>query len=537
MATREEDRGTRSGISRPFVHKVATESGKYVFDVNTGEILRVDEIVWEIIEDSCLSETEVIARHTRRFTPDQIAKAYQEISRARTENGYFLSSHPTVGMAVTREEVHRLLTCERHMVTLEVTEKCNFSCTYCHQHLPIAGVVREGTRDMTWETARVAIDDFLGHCCISEPENEGGESTQAPASTPARLKRLGFDDTAYVGFYGGEPLLNFSLIQKCTEYVQEKAKGKARFSLTTNGYLLDGDVAEFLGANDFIVQVSLDGPACIHDRNRRTKADAPTHHVVLEHLQAFIRKYPRQASSISAVIAAGTDPRDIERYFRSADWIPFSTNIQLFYAISPYPGYYPCSPGVAEFPGRRDMYREFKEHLIKGRIHPDKYGREFQRQRHAFQACFAALHRDRWCVAHVRQKSQVYAPPGPCVPGCSRAFVSVTGEYYPCERVLLRKMYQIGSATTGIDEERAYGLLREFIECTRQECEQCWCLPFCTAGCQASVRDHGGFSVGAKRRACEEARDSLHRNLEDYCSILERNPRAFDYFNSKAVPA
>lgn len=113
----------------------------------------------------------------------------------------------------------------------------------------------------------------------------------------------------------------------------------------------------------------------------------------------------------------------------------------------------------------------------------------------------------------------------------------MTGEYFLCERVLPRATYQIGSVTTGIDEERVYHLLREFIECTRQECERCWCLAFCPIGCHASVSDRDGFSVDAKRRACEEARGLLHRSLEDYCSILERNPRAFDFLNSQAVSA
>ena len=537
MAAQEENKGTGSSISKPFIHKVATEGGKYIFDVNTGEILRVDEVVWEIIEDSCLSETEVIARHTPRFTPGQIAEAYQEISQARAENGCFLNDHTAVGMVFSREQVHRLLTRERRMVSLEVTEKCNFSCTYCYRNLPVAGVDRHGTRDMNWETARAAIDDFLRHCLISEPGNEGREYSQPPVPSPTEMNWPGLNDTVFVGFYGGEPLLNFPLIKKCTEYTLKKAKGKVRFSLTTNGYFLEGNRAEFLGAHDFIVQVSLDGPASFHDRNRRAKGDTPTHHVVLDRLRAFIRKYPLQASSIFAVVAPGTDPREVHRYFASADWIPFSTDVRLTLAIPPHSGYYQRPPGVEEFPGRNEMYNEFKENIIKGRINPDKFDREFQRQKQTFDTCFGGLHRDRWRIAHLRQKSELYAPAGPCVAGIGRTFVSVTGEYYPCERVLPLKMYQIGSVTTGMDEERVYSLLREFIECTRQECERCWCLPFCGIGCHASVRDRDGFSVGAKRRACEEARDSLHRHLEDYCSILERNLRAFDYFNSKAVSA
>ena len=60
MTIREENKETNTCVLKPFLHKVATEGSKYILDVNTGEILCVDEVVWEIVEDSYLSETEVM---------------------------------------------------------------------------------------------------------------------------------------------------------------------------------------------------------------------------------------------------------------------------------------------------------------------------------------------------------------------------------------------------------------------------------------------------------------------------------------------
>lgn len=535
MMTRDKNKYTSAGTLTPFVHRVATEGGKYVFDVNTGEIFRVDEVVWEIVEDSHLSETEVIARHAPRFTPVQIAEAYHEISRARAESGYFLSEHPSVGVGTGREQIHRALAHRRRQLILEVTEKCNFACTYCQRNLPIAGVAYHGTRDMDWETARAAIDDFLRHCCNSEARNVGEEPSPAAVPSPAEMPKV-TDDSIYLSFYGGEPLLNFPLIKKCTEYVLEKAKRRVYFVLTTNGYLLEGDKAEFVGAHDFLISVSFDGPASFHDRHRRTKEGLPTHGVVWDHLRAFIRRYPRQVG-INAVVARGMDARAVHRYFASADWIPPTAHIRMAPASPPYPEYYPSSPGTEESPGWREMRKEFTERFIKGRILPGGENREISLVREALFNDLTDLHRYRWRIARRRQKPEPYTPPGPCLAGATRTFVSVAGEYYPCERVLPREMYQIGSVATGIDEERVYNLLREFIECTRPECERCWCLPFCPIGCYATVCDHTGFSVAAKRRACEEARDSFHRSLEDYCTVLERNPRAFDLIEAQAVSA
>lgn len=527
MATHTEDQRISSNVTGPLIHKVATEQGKYIYDVNTGEILRVDHVIWEIVDDSYLSEGAVIAKYTSHFTRDQIAEAYREISVARAEDGYFLNDHPTVGVPVSREQVHRAVACERKILVLEVTEQCNFLCTYCRRNMPISGVARPGTRDMNWETARAAIDDFLGHCCAGQRENQHSSATVPhPGGTHNFV-----DDSVHIVFTGGEPLLNFPLIKKCTEYARERAKGRVRFGMTTNGYLLEGDKAEFLGAHNFRIMVSLDGPASLHDGNRRTKTGMPTHHIVMDHLRAFVRKYPRQAGAINAVIARGTDAHEVYRYFASADWIPPTTDIGMGLASPPYPGYFPSSPGTDEFPGFREMYEEFKENLVKGRISRDVESRELDLLRGRFTDHFKGLHRHRWRVAHWRRDSRPCAPPGPCLGGALRTHVSVTGVYSLCERVLPREMYQIGSVTTGMDEERVYHLLHEFVECSRQECERCWCLGFCAAGCHASVADRDGFSVDAKRRACEDARGLLHQSLEDYCSILERNPRAFDFLN------
>jgi len=532
---RDEDQCTSTPTAIPFVHKVATEGGKYIFDVNTGEILRVDEVIWEILEDSYLSEAEVIARHTPRFTPAQIAEAYREISKVRAEKGYFLNDHPTVGLAVSRENVHDELMHGRSQLILEATERCNFGCTYCQRNFLAPGAVHHGARDMDWGTARAAIDDFLQHCRSPEPRNQ--DDGYSPDGAPIRSEPHNFAaDAAYVSFYGGEPLLNFPLIKKCTEYVLKKAKGrKVYFALSTNGYLLEGERAEYLAAHNFLVTVSLDGPASCHDRHRRTKEGMPTHGVVLDHFRAFVSRCPTQGG-INAVLARGTDVREVCRYFNSADWMPPGTYIRMAPASPPYPEYDRPSPRAADFPGLREMHREFIERLIKGQIPPGDESREVSLVRDMLFDEYKKWHQLRWNVA--RRKEEPYTPVGPCMAGIPRLYVSVAGDYYPCEKVLCREEYRIGSATAGVDEERVYNLLRGFVECNLQECERCWCLPLCSVGCYATVWDRNGFSADVKKRACENGRKAVHQSLKDYCSVLEQNPRAFDLFiKPDAVPA
>ena len=96
---------------------------------------------------------------------------------------------------------------------------------------------------MTFETAKKAIDIFNDH--------------------------TGYDEELYIGFYGGEPLMNYKLLKQCVEYAEESMRDKKiNFSMTTNATLITKRVSEFLIDHPFQITISLDGPLEVHDRNR-----------------------------------------------------------------------------------------------------------------------------------------------------------------------------------------------------------------------------------------------------------------------------
>ena len=73
-----------------------------------------------------------------------------------------------------------------------------------------------------------------------------------------------------IGFYGGEPLLEFELIKKCVKYARKELKGKQiNFALTTNATLLNDEIINYFIEHSFIVTVSIDGPKEMHDDERR----------------------------------------------------------------------------------------------------------------------------------------------------------------------------------------------------------------------------------------------------------------------------
>jgi uncharacterized protein len=120
------------------------------------------------------------------------------------------------------------------------------------------------------------------------------------------------------------------------------------------------------------------------------------------------------------------------------------------------------------------------------------------------------------------------APSG-CLPGMRRVFVSVDGDYYPCERVVESPNNIIGNVSQGVNAEKVMALLDRWNRANLQTCGHCWCLPTCGVGCLASAWNDGTMDPSVKARACARHRQEIHRLLVEYCGILEENPRAFDF--------
>jgi len=258
----------------PFVHKFQTEKYHYLFDVNTGHIVRVDPVVWSIVEDfELLTRDELIQRHSAYFKESDISCAYDSIAHAQQNHKLLLAEYPEQvpqsSKQVIQEAVENCCQC----LDLCVTENCNFRCDYC-----VFGRLYKDWRDhtnrcMRWETARAAIDDLVEH-------------SAARKNDPANPRRIFFS--------GGEPLLNFELIKRCATYVRKQiSNNDITFGLTTNGSLLTGNVADFLASEDFVVAVSLDGPARIHNLWRRRKNGLDTWDKVMANITEFVERYPR----------------------------------------------------------------------------------------------------------------------------------------------------------------------------------------------------------------------------------------------------
>jgi uncharacterized protein len=512
-------------VRGPFIHKYRTTRNAYIFDGNTGRIVRVADVVWDILDDvSTHSESEVVRRHSAKYQAAEIHSAYEEVMRARERDRLFLDNCAGEIVLPSVERVKESLQHESAWVVLDTTEDCNFRCRYCVYEDRYGTWRKRSKRTMEWEVARRAIDDFLDH------SDYYGSLAQ----------------TGGIAFYGGEPLLNFPLIEQCVAYVRRKVKNGPPFHVTTNGSLLTGKIAEFLASEGFRISISLDGPADIHDRCRIFPDGTGTWKVIMRNLQQFLEKYPEYEAngklSVNTVLTPEGSVLAIERSFGDCGALAH-VRIEAQTMVRTHSSFSDSFP--APNWQARDLpllYQQFLRNLASGAINADPNNRQWRLQRACCEALLGSLHA-REVAPLGKTLAGIVGPRGTCMPGVLAPHVTVDGSYYPCEKFPCRSEFKIGSVWHGRDPVKIHDMIVRFYSLLIDQCASCWCSRNCRIGCYAETVQEGALSEEAKRKRCERYRLNLHNALIQYAEILEQNPHAFEYLresrrtDSPAAPA
>ncbi len=492
-----------------FVHRFETRQNKYIYDVNTMKIVVVDPVVWDIIGDfGILSKEDIFSRYCGQYDIAEISSAYDEIADARQDKELFLSNRPQVELTMTEDDIRQKLNNNRKILILLVTEDCNFRCRYCVYSGRYTGRHTCSRRKMKWSIAKKGIDCYM----------------QQNGSAKIRS----------IGFYGGEPLLNLPLIKKCAGYVRKKDGGKdIIFSITVNGSLLTGEAADFLASEDFNIVVSVDGPREIHDRNRRYKNGMPTWQRVISNVRAFLDKYPQYKTndklSFNMVMSPPLDIDILDKFLVSCDLFGRNTGVKAAFVdqvgnkINP----------VGKITGFDSLYERFTANLAAGRINSDVLAPIYRLQRELNEQDWLFFHkRFQLYQCHIHNHTilpERFCSLSTCIPGVQRAYLSIDGGYWPCERVSESEYMKIGDVENGLDISKIRRLLSDWVDFTKDQCRYCWCLHTCKLGCWSNISDGERPTGLLKKTACEWHRRLAHKMLVDYCTVLEKNPHALDY--------
>ncbi len=464
---------------KPFIHMLRTPFCNYLYDVNTNMFAEVDENTYQYLKEVEQSDD------FRQVPADENVKKNLAILR---EQGFLSAKHPKEIRHSSSDFVAYHLNENINQMALQLTQQCNFRCSYCVYCAGDFELQRNhSSKRMSLETALNAVDFFAARC----------GNQQQPA----------------IAFYGGEPLLEFPLIQKVVAYAEKKLYGKKlTFAITTNASLLTPDIARFFSAHNFLTTISLDGTPETHDRSRRfADSGQGSFTVICKNLKAVREECPDFKFSFNVVIDPRYSCESLHRLFSKEE--PFcsahvtSTLINDEYSVE--------KTVPSEIFLQQDRIFMFKNYLAFRGV----YDKE-SASRMSYVTLSDNIRRLQLRMKPARLLPDVVAPGGPCIAGERRLFVSVDGNLYPCERVSeTSQIMNIGNLWDGFDLQKVDKILN-VAQTTSEDCKNCWAFRHCMLCCRNSD-NCGELSAELRRSQCSGVRVQVEDVFRDYLWMRE----------------
>jgi len=440
------------------IHQYKLSGRNIVIDTNSGAIHLVDELAFDAIAgyetETKETFTAVLLERFPAVEREEILAVFSDIEALKAEGQLFTSDaayRKLVGEVKRSGEVKALC--------LHVAHTCNLTCEYCFAR---EGQYHGDRALMSYEVGKQALDFLL--------ENSGGRRYLE------------------VDFFGGEPLLNWEVVQALVAYgrSQEAAWGKTfRFTLTTNGMLLNEEVMDFAAREMENVVLSLDGRPEVHDRFRKTPSGAGSYAMVVPKFQEMVRRLPRRNYYIR-----GTFTRHnldfVEDILHMAD-LGF-TELSLEPAVGP--------PGDLYAPGEADLPEIFAQY--------ERLATEMERRRGTageFRFYHYTLNFDQGPCVHKRLTG--------CGSGTEYLAVTPWGELFPCHQFVGEENYSMGDVWQGVVNTAAREELAGCNVYNRPDCADCWARLYCGGGCAANAYHVSGAIQGIDGMGCAMFRKRL----------------------------
>jgi len=486
---------------RPFIKKFKTASSCYIYDVNTNHLLKVDRVLYAIVDDIYrLSKTEIIQKWSTQFLDAELENSLKELKYSIKRDRLFRRERPKelrpFGGRSIREKLKEPN--GEHLI-LNTTENCNLRCKYCLYSGRYTKQRVHSSKRMTKEVARRALDFFI----------EKSSAIEEP----------------HIGFYGGEPLLYLDLIKYCVSYAESKRPNTFQYGMTTNGTLLTPELTEYLTAHNFNLLVSLDGPREVHDSYRVDKHNRGTWDRVLKNLKLLHEKskdYFESHVSISAVIATNRNMARIQEFFEKHSLFSNRNVItsNLVYTRNALEFDDTDEKHNPQVCGQRSVYNRCEETLLKKRKLTHFLEGMFQRE-------FMKIYNREICNGfdggiHIN---------GCCFPGQRRLFVNCRGDFYVCER--LDNAFSLGSVDEGLVPKKVERLIDAYIKVS-SSCLDCWAIRFCTK-CYAGACVDGKINKDFREAECEAFRHDFEKILTLYQEVAENDFKAFDFLKKVTI--
>ncbi len=436
------------------VHQYKLNGYNIVLDTCSGSVHVVDEVAYDIIsmykEKTAEEITEYILNTYKdeNLSENDVLECLGDV-KSLEDAGKLYTPDTYEGMAFDFKNRNTVI----KALCLHVAHTCNLNCEYCFAS---QGKYHGERALMSFEVGKRALDFLI--------ENSG---------TRRNLE---------VDFFGGEPLMNWDVVKELVSYarVQEKIHNKNfRFTLTTNGILIDDDVIDFCNKEMSNVVLSLDGRPEIHDRLRKDYQGRGSYDIIVPKFQEFVKR------------------RGDKNYYMRGTFthnnVDFTNDIFHmadlgFTELSMEPVV--CSPDDASALTESDLPILFEQYeiLAKEMIKRKKAGNGFTFYHYMLDLTHGPC---------------IYKRISGCGSGTEYMAVTPTGELYPCHQFVGDTKYLLGNIWDGVTNKE---IQNEFKLCNayaRKECDDCWAKLYCSGGCAANSYHASGKITGIYEYGCE----------------------------------
>ena len=436
------------------VHQYKLNGYNIVLDTCSGSVHVVDEVAYDIIamyKDKTADEIVKYILDTYKneeITEQDVLDCIEDV-KSLENAGKLYTPDTYEGMAFDFKNRNTVI----KALCLHVAHTCNLNCSYCFAS---QGKYHGERALMSFEVGKRALDFLI--------ENSG---------TRHNLE---------VDFFGGEPLMNWNVVKELVAYarVQEKIHNKNfRFTLTTNGVLIDDEVIDFCNKEMSNVVLSLDGRPEVHDRLRVDYMGRGSYDLIVPKFQEFVKR------------------RGGKNYYMRGTFthnnIDFTNDIFHmadlgFTELSMEPVV--CSPEDASALTEEDLPILFDQYeiLAKEMIKRKKEGRPFTFYHYMLDLTHGPC---------------IYKRISGCGSGTEYMAVTPTGELYPCHQFVGDTKYLLGNIWDGVTNKDVQDEFKLCNAYARPECNDCWAKLYCSGGCAANSYHASGKITGIYEYGCE----------------------------------
>ncbi len=438
------------------VHQYKLNGYNIVLDSCSGSIHAVDEVAYDIIEKFKQERPEQIVRELlvkyadrEDVTEEELYACIADVA-ALEKAGKLFTPDTFADMAGTFKERSGDVV---KALCLHVAHTCNLNCSYCFAS---QGKYHGDRALMSFEVGKRALDFLI--------ENSGHRTNLE------------------VDFFGGEPLMNWDVVKQLVAYArtqEEPHHKKFRFTLTTNGMLIDDDVIDFANREMSNVVLSLDGRKEIHDRLRVDYAGNGSYDRIVPRFQKLVASRGGKNYYMRGTFTHA-NPDFTKDVFHMAD-LGF-TELSMEPVV--------CAPGDPAALTAEDLkiVKEQYELLAKDMLRREKEGKPITFYHYMLDLTGGPC---------------VYKRISGCGSGTEYMAVTPWGDLYPCHQFVGEEKYKLGNIWDGVTNT---ALREDFRACNayaRKECDDCWARLYCSGGCAANAYHATGSIRGVYEAGCE----------------------------------